>query len=527
MNQIKIALVLIVAIFVLLVVGGVTPTLAGSPSGAPPTVVLPTPIATQPKPAATTAPAGKAPTRAVAPVTAPTRVAVKAPRGPAGSWITDFTLFNLSASTTASLTMMRYTQCTPLGSCSTDSGNSVTLLDSGCGANKICANGSAYYNPVSDSGFPTSFSGSITVSSDQPLAGTVNVANTSTGASYASDAYSAVSSPAASTFLPIVYAGLGAWNTTISIQNAGTSNANVTIHYLGAGAPGDTTITGLPPNMTAIVDQAGLATGFNGSATVTSTNGQNLAVVVEEYKTTGGVLVAYNGLPISNAATTVYAPGYDDHGVWATDITIVNTTGTATTASVSFANRSETLSGPLTANGIVYLNRYVGLPSGWSGSYPTGYPGGAATITAGQNIAVAYNISNSGTGGAGNFAMGYVGIPDSAKSNTVVIPLIANHYSTGWDTTFTVQNVEGGTANLQLYYTGNMTPTCGSPCNIAMTTASKTFNQVNDGHVPTGFLGGVKIVSDKKIVVIADQANTTAANYQGGDSAMGFAGFPQ
>jgi hypothetical protein len=59
-----------------------------------------------------------------------------------------------------------------------------------------------------------------------------------------------------------------------------------------------------------------------------------------------------------------------------------------------------------------------------------------------------------------------------------------------------------------------------------MSSASQTFNQTSDGHVPVGFLGGVTITSDKNIVVIADQANTTAASYIGGDSAAGFVGFP-
>jgi hypothetical protein len=522
MNQIKIALVLIVAMFVLLVVGGVTPTLAGSPNTAPPTVVLPTPAATQPKPVATTASAGKAPTRA-APVTAPTRVApaaVKAPKGPAGSWGTDFTLFNLSSSVAATgVTLTRY--CSFSDAACAVGGNPFAVP--GPTGGQIAANGSYYYNPANDSSFP-SFSGSIVVSAGSALAGTVTLANNLTGVNYASDAYSAVTDPNSTVYVPIAMSGFGPWNTRITVQNAGTTTTNVTIHYGGASAPGDSTINNLPANQMAMVDQLGLITNFNGSAVVTSSNGQNLAVVVEEYKTTGGTLMTYNGIPLTNAAQTIYMPGYLDRGVWLTDFTIVNTTGTAiSNANVTFAGSTATLSGPIGANGSVYLNRTGTLPTNWTGSFPTNYYG-AATVTAGQNIVTAYNIGDAGLGN--HRTMAYVGFAASAASTTVVVPLIENMAGSGWNTTFSVQSIDGNPANLSLTYSGNLAPVC-NPCTFNMTGASTTFTQTSDGHVPSGFIGGVRVTSTngKQLVVIADQDNRTAANYQGGDTAAGFVGF--
>ena len=435
--------------------------------------------------------------------------------GPVGNWTTDFTLYNLNESQSASVAIMRYSECTG-GSCTSDSGTLVT-------STTISPDGSFYYNPAADSGFPSSYTGSIIVSSSQPLVGTVTLANDLTGTQYASDAYSAVVSPSTSVYLPIVMAKLGAWNTRITVQNAGTSTANVTIDYVGSGAPGDTTITNLPASMMAMVDQYDLGvSNFNGSAIVTST--EPLAVIVEEYKTTGGVLVTYNGVPSSDADTTVYLPGYIAQGTWATDFTIVNTEGTTANISVAFSGSGNSLSGTIAGNGSGYINGYAGVyPPGWTGTAPTSGYYGSATITSDKNIVVAYNISNSG-GGVGNLAMGYVGFPSSGAGTTIVVPLIMNTYSTGWNTTFSVQNIAGGTANLNLYYTGNLSPNC-SPCNYSMTSVSHTFNQLADGHVPTGFLGGVKIVSDKSIVVIADQANTAYSSYIGGDSAAGFTGF--
>jgi len=426
---------------------------------------------------------------------------------PLGSWVTDFTLFNLSSTAGANITLSAYP---------TNNGTS-----SWTKADTISAGGSYYYNPVTDAGFPAGFAGSIVVSSDQPLAGTVTLANDLTGAQYASDAYGAVSIPSTSVILPIVMSGLGTWNTRITVQNAGSSNANVTIDYTGTNAPAASAISNLPPNAMAMVDQAGLATNFNGSAVVTST--QPVAVVVEEYKTTGGVLVTYNGIPSSVAGTTIYLPGYIDQGSWATDMTIVSAGGSGT-VTVTFAGSAASLSGPASPTSSPYLNRYGSLPSGWSGSFPTSYYG-ATTVTSTTAVVVAYNISNSGSGGSGNLAQGYVGFAASQGAMTVVVPLIEHMYSTGWNTTFSVQSLDGTPATLSMTYSGNIAPLC-SPCNVTMSAASQTFNQTTDGHVPSGFLGGVKIVSDKNIVVIADQANTASASYAGGDSAAGFVGFP-
>jgi len=429
---------------------------------------------------------------------------------PLGTWVTDFTLFNLSSTAPANISITRYAQCA--GGCAADAGTVVA-------SPTILASGSYYYNPANDPAFPSNFSGSISIASDQPLAGTVTLANNLTGANYASDAYSAVSAPSVSNYLPIVLRQ-GVWSTRITVQNASAAPTDVTITYVGTGAPAPTTITGLPANMMAMVDLSDLgALSFNGSATVSSTN--PVAIVVEEYKTTGGVLVTYNGIPSTLAANTIYLPGYIDQGSWATDMTIVSSgTGTVT---VSFAGSAASLTGPISPSSSPYLNRYGSLPAGWSGTFPTGYYG-AATVTADVPVVVAYNISNSGTGGAGNLAQGYVGFSNTQGALSVVVPLIENNYS-GWNTTFSVQSLDGTAATLSMLYSGNVSPIC-SPCGVTMSSASQTFNQTVDGHVPAGFIGGVRITSNKAIVVIADQANTSTPAYIGGDSAAGFSGFP-
>jgi hypothetical protein len=436
---------------------------------------------------------------------------------PPGSWTTDYTLFNVGSGP-ATFSMMRYPLCSGSG-CAADAGTDFSPAAPG---NVIAAGGSYYYNPANDSTFPTGFSGSVVVSSSEALAGTVTLGNGLTGSAYASDAYSAVTTPAPSVIGPIIMAGVsGVWYTRISIQNTGTANANVNVAYVGAGAPAAQDITGLPPNMTAWVDQADLgAINFNGAVKITSA--QPLAVVVEEYKTSGGVLVSYNGLPSTDAGTTVYLPGYIDQGAWATDFTLVETSGVASNVTVAFAGSAATITGPVPANGSVYLNRYGSFPAGWSGTFPTGYYGGATITGVGGALVAVYNISNSGTGGAGNLAVGYTGFAAAKAKQQVVVPLIENAYSSGWVTTYTVQSVNGSPATLTLTYNGNLAPnaSCNPNCTVTMGAAAQTFNQGSDGHIPAGFLGGVKINSTANIVVIADQQNVNLA----GDTAAGFVG---
>jgi len=429
--------------------------------------------------------------------------------GPSGAWNTDFTLFNLSSSS-ADITITRFSKCVPV--CGTDAGTVVM-------STSIAGSGSYYYNPVSDSSFPAGFAGSITISSTQPLAGTVTLANNLTGAGYASDAYSAVSTAATTIYLPIVLR-MGVWSSRVTVQNTAATNANVTLNFVGSGAPAPTTISNLPPNMMAMVDLSDMGSlNFNGSATVTSTN--PVAVVVEEYKTSGGIFVTYNGIPSIVASDTVYLPGYIDKGYWDTDMTIVSTGGSGT-ATVSFAGNGASLSGPVSPSNSPYLNRNGSLPSGWSGTFPTSYYG-AATVTSTTPVVVAYNIANTGTGGPSNLGMGYVGFSDTQGAKTVVVPLIENAYHGVWNTTFSVQSLDGTPATLSMTYSGNLSPIC-NPCIVTMSTASQTFNQLFDGHVPAGFIGGVKIISDRNIVVIGDQAGT-APSIAAGDTAAGFPGF--
>jgi len=434
-------------------------------------------------------------------------VAPAAAQGPPGSWNTDMTFLNLEAEE-ATLEIVRYAECET--GCTADAGTVVT-------STTVAANGSFYYNPVGvpESEFPSGFGGSVVASSNKKMAATVTVGNTETGSAYASDAYAGVLETSDSVFLPIVMGNLGVWNTMMVIQNAGDANANVTIHYIGAGAPADTAIANLPANMMAIVDQQSSAfSNFNGSALVTSN--QPLAIVVEEYKTSGGVLVDYVGVPAAKADTTVYMPGYIALSVWATDFTVVNTTGTEATVNVAWDGAANALSFPVAANGSAYVNGTAGYyPTGYTGSAPDSGYYGAATVTASQDIVIVYNMANTGPGGPGNLNLGYVAPTAADGSTKAAMPLVMNKaYGGNWDSTYSVQVVGGGSATLSFAYSGVTTQPADD--NI---TGSYTYNFGVDNHVPEGYAGGVVITANAPILIIGDQAGPGT-----GDSSAGFPG---
>jgi hypothetical protein len=449
---------------------------------------------------------------------------------PPGTWGTDVTMFNMDSASIAHITFTKYDAFTAGGA--TDPGHAVALpnIPSDTTGYYIAAGGSYYYNPANDPNFGSSFNGSVVLSSDKPLAAIVSAANNSTGTAYASDTYGGISKTSAKVILPIVMARLGTWNTRVSIQNAGTVATDVTIKYVGANAPAQQTVAGLPANQAVRLDQYDSgASNFNGSAVVTSTGSQQLAVTVEEYRTGGGVLITYNGVVDTDADTTVYMPGYIDQGIWTTDFTVVNNDAVAAPIIITFTGITNKIEGTIAPGGSAYFNNHGNpkMPTGFTGTLPTNYYGSATVVSTGGKVVSEYNISNN-NGGPGNANEGYVGFPNTAGATTVVVPLIENMYSTGWETTFTVQNIDGGTANLSLTYGGNKAANC-NPCTADVTGGSKTFNQGQDGHIPTGFIGGVKIVSTnaKRIVVIGDQANFKSSTYAPGDTAGGFTGFGQ
>jgi hypothetical protein len=199
--------------------------------------------------------------------------------GPTGSWVTGITCQNLNTTTQALVTFQFYQE-----------GSSTPALTY---ADTIPAGGTVkYYTPNTPSGLPAPFSGSLTVSSDQPVTCNANLQSTGTGTAAAPYRYgtaSALDSTQAGTtmYVPQITKASG-WNTYIAVQNAGSASETFTVHYYdkntGLEVPSSAETYTIDPNSSKVVYpelNTHLPTTWYGGATITGT--QPKAVIVSFY----------------------------------------------------------------------------------------------------------------------------------------------------------------------------------------------------------------------------------------------------
>ena len=207
-------------------------------------------------------------------------------QSPAGTWVSGITCQNLDNVNAATITLSFYPE-----------GVGTSVLDYD---DTIPAGGSKnYYTPSSPPGLPTTFLGSVIVTSSTPLACNINTQTTGTGTSV-SPYRIATSSGFANNetglvmYVPQVEKAYSGWNSYIAVQNATTSSVNVTLTYkdrFGVAVPAATetaTIPAFSNNVFYQTENTGLPANFLGAATVTGTG--NVAVITNFYNdgTTSG-----------------------------------------------------------------------------------------------------------------------------------------------------------------------------------------------------------------------------------------------
>lgn len=337
----------------------------------------------------------------------------------------------------------------------------------GSTADTIPANANKTYFPISLPGGATSFNGSVVISSDQPVAAISNLLGSGNG-SYGGS-FGGFSTGGTSFKLPLVMCNNSGFNTFFSVQNAGSSVANIDIQYVPGshGAAGNES-TSINPGASKTFDQATgsstvncstLAGGsgrFIGSAIITSTNGQPVVATVVQLNTTSfQTMLIYNGS--SGGSTSVAAPlimannsgfytsiNVQNAGNVATNVTIAygpNTGGAGAPQNETFnlapgASKSIIQNGAPPANGSTVNNwgtigRYIG----------------AATITNSAAQPLVAVINEVGTpSGQGPFGSAYEGFNPSSATSSASAPLIMANNS-NFFTSIQIQNVGGGACN--------------------------------------------------------------------------------
>jgi len=263
---------------------------------------------------------------------------------------------------------------------------------------------------ASDAGVPNSRLGSLTVTSAQPLAGTVLEYETSTSPALILQGTTGLATADYSNriLFPVVKKQLGGRSTGLQVQNVSGAalTVNMTYHGAGGSCPSGTfnepPVVLQPKQSTTYLDSPLLTAGCLASAeAATATPGGLLAAVVNEAflpcSPCTQRATMYRAFSSGAASTTVVAPVFkQDFGNKRTGLSIQNTSGSAATATVVFKVGAST-----------YTYNNLAIPAGGSslllnmqntGVYPdanwTGGAGGrlpnsslaAVTVTANQTI---------------------------------------------------------------------------------------------------------------------------------------------
>jgi hypothetical protein len=387
--------------------------------------------------------------------------------------------------------------------------------------------------------------GSAVVSSDQPLAGIVQIL--ARGQTPTSGAYTGFTNPATTFYVPLAIrrgtSASGTTNSQIIIQNSSSSPVNVTVQL--KPSPGFTgaytkTITSLQAGVSYyydLDDETNLATTpWLGSAVVSATG--NVSVIVNLFLGVDG-LQTYNAFPASSVGLNWSIPLFTSrlsNGL-NTPISIQNLSGGTIAAggisvsctAVAGSPASFTMTNTTSiANQAGYgFNPVVDMtiPGNWSG---------ACRMTSTGTVVVFVQMRQIGT--ANNAA--YEALNASSTDKKVFAPLVSKRQANGFATATTLQNLSAViTATVALTYTPSAAYVAGGGSPALLTKSvqigpngSLVENQrlaaftVGVTPMPDGWYG---VLTASSTQAIGGFTQLTNINTLPGDTLMAFTLFTQ
>lgn len=347
----------------------------------------------------------------------------------------------------------------------------------------------------------TGFSGSVVISSDQPLASIVNLVSTGIG----NASYVGSGSGATKVSLPLLMKLNSGITTWYSLQNAGSADATVNVTYSDGTSSPTTTIK---PNASWVFDQGKethTAKVFSG----TVTSSQPLVAVVVQEGTIVKTILATTGfeggetnalMPLINANNSGYNTGVQiqNIGTLASDVTVSYTpvpgSGTACTEKRTIQPGASQTFALYAFAGVAQTN----LVTDCIGKAKFI---GAAQITvnsASQPMVATVNQTTATIAGA------YNSFSPSKATDTVVLPLIMDRNS-GWYTGFTVQNVGTEAVTVTCTFT-NTTYTKSQTLNPGAVMLDIQINKIANRYVGSGTCVATGTgTAEKKIVGVVNE----------------------
>lgn len=374
----------------------------------------------------------------------------------------------------------------------------------------VPAFGSKTYFPIHVS---SGFSGSVVISSDQPLASIVNLIGSGPGNANAS--YIGSSSGSGTMYLPLLMKGNSGITTWYSLQNAGSTDATVNVSYSDGTTAGPITVKA---GASYVFDQ-GAETHSIPVFAGTITSSQPVVAVVVQEGTRVKTILATSGftggetnvlMPLINANNGPYITGaqIQNIGTAPTNVTVSYTPvpgfGTPCTETRTIApGASQTFA----------LAAFAGAAQpGMTTTCVKARFVGAAQVTANsasQPLAATVNQATSAIGGA------YSSFSPSQATAKLVLPLIMDRNS-GWWTGFNLVNVGTGPAAVNCTFT-NTSYTVSKTLAVGEVLNDIQNNKIADRYVGSGTCtatgAGAKIVA--VVNEIAPSAGDALLTYEG------------
>jgi len=395
-------------------------------------------------------------------------------------------------------------------------------VDAATVQDSIAASGSKTYFAVQMANLPTTFAGSAVISSDRRLRAIHNLAanNYTFGASSAG-----YTEGATEVNLPLIMRGNSGYNTWFAVQNAGTSDAVVTVAFKKGSAGNDFTAAPvtIKPGASHLwyqADMAQLGDKFIGSAKVTSVGAPVVATVVEVGPTT---LYAYDGFVAASPNFIAPLFQYYNSG-YSSSIQVQNAGATATNVTVeyipSFAGNAceETrtiAAGAAGTYGLAAFNSAIAESNCYVQNPGTPFIGSARvkTNSANQPLVAIVNQHNFGAGKAAS----YSAFRPEDGTRTVSLPLVMDRNSNYW-TGITVYNAGSAATTVTIDYSG-APPNMSFSLNAGESKVILNNGQLGDRYIGSAVVSGANTTD--KLLVIVNELNTVAA----GDTFYVYNGF--
>jgi len=454
------------------------------------------------------------------------------------TWSSAYQVQNLSANP-ATLTITYYEQGTTTeyaGSATIPANSSITVFpfNSGDGIGQG----------------PTTFNGSVVLSSDQEIAAILNTQSSSSPFYGAST--NGFSQGATSIFLPLIACNNAGFDTWFNIQNVGSSDASVTVNYVpgSSGNSGTSDSATIAPNRAKTFDQnanttlgtqkcaatGGLGTKFVGGATVSSDQpivasvmflGTGNIKAVQGYNGfTGGSTSLNMPLIMANNSSFYTAMQIQNTGTSGADITVTYGANTVTGGNNPIV---ETWNIPVGGSQTIINTGGVSAYSKNDWTTVGKYIGGA-TVTQATNPQPLVAIVNQNSSKYTSLGSSYEAFDPASATATINLPLIVANNS-GFNTSFQVQALSNNTQVI-VTYSENTVEAGEIPVSNTFTlnaNQSKTLIQngpvgdysANDWNAIGKYIGSAKIVATGGNIIAIANFNGPAT----GDTFFTYDGF--